>query len=84
MVRPVSVCGNSQLPLAQGELEAQIGRRINLLPIPPRVHCSERGDEVDLLLWKGDPAVGVECHSVTSVKGMDISQGNVHLRISIK
>ncbi len=51
-------------------------RILKPLPILPRVHHPGKGGEVDLLLQKDDPAVEMD-HSVTAVKGMDISSSNL-------
>ncbi len=82
MVNLVRVCENGHLP--QSELGAQIGRTLNLLPIPPCVHHSGKGGRADLLLQKGAPVVKMSRHSVIAIKDMVISLGTLPLRISIR
>ncbi len=79
----VRVCGNGHLPLSQSELEAQIGRTLSLLPIPPHVHRPGKGGAANLLLQKGCPTVEMDHCNATAVKGMAISPRIVRLGISI-
>ena len=48
------------------------------------MHHPGKGGEVDLLLQRDDPAVEMNHHSITAVKGIDILLRNVHLRVSIR
>ncbi len=84
MVSLIRVCGNGHLPLGQSELEAQIGRTLSLLPIPPHAHCTQKGGRADLLRKMDGPAVKMARHSVIAVKGMAISLVTVDLRISTR
>ncbi len=78
------VYGNDRLPLGQGELGAQTGTTLSVLPIPRRVDCPGKIGMANLLLQKGGPVVEMGQCCVTAVKDMVISLRTVPLRTSIR